>query len=224
MAVTEVLGTTTSTAATQTAADTSSTPQISSDFQTFLTMLTTQLQNQDPLNPMEATDFAVQLATFSGVEQQVKTNSLLEDLGTRLNVLALSDLVGWVGLEAEAEGPVWFSGDPVELTLTPDSDAERELLSVYDSSNHLVRQQEVPLGTTRFDWTGTDAEGDPLPEGAYHFVLDHVVGGVAASSDSVSSFSTITEARNEGGSVILVREGGLSVAASAVTGLKSAGE
>ena len=44
---------------------------ISSDFQTFLTMLTTQLQNQDPLNPVESSDFAVQLATFSGVEQQV---------------------------------------------------------------------------------------------------------------------------------------------------------
>ena len=42
------------------------------DFQTFLKMLTTQIKNQDPLNPMEGSDFAVQLATFSGVEQQVQ--------------------------------------------------------------------------------------------------------------------------------------------------------
>lgn len=46
----------------------------SSDFETFLKMLTTQIKNQDPLNPMEGTEFAVQLATFSGVEQQVMTN------------------------------------------------------------------------------------------------------------------------------------------------------
>ena len=53
-------------------------PKISSDFETFLRMLTVQMQNQDPLNPIQSSDFAVQLATFSGVEQQVRTNDLLE--------------------------------------------------------------------------------------------------------------------------------------------------
>ena len=48
----------------------------------FLKLLTTQMQNQDPLNPIDSTDYAAQLATFSGVEQQVRTNSLLADLGT----------------------------------------------------------------------------------------------------------------------------------------------
>ena len=57
---------------------------ISSDFNTFLKMLTTQLKNQDPLNPMDNSEYAVQLATFSGVEQQVKTNTLLESLGAQL--------------------------------------------------------------------------------------------------------------------------------------------
>ncbi len=49
---------------------------VTSDYETFLRMLTTQLQNQDPMNPMESDDFAMQLATFSGVEQQVKTNEI----------------------------------------------------------------------------------------------------------------------------------------------------
>ena len=57
---------------------------LASDFDTFLRMLTTQMQNQDPLNPIDSTDYATQLATFSGVEQQVRTNSLLADLGTWL--------------------------------------------------------------------------------------------------------------------------------------------
>jgi flagellar basal-body rod modification protein FlgD len=53
---------------------------ISSDFNTFLRMLTVQMQNQDPLDPIDSADFAVQLATFSGVEQQVRTNELLGQL------------------------------------------------------------------------------------------------------------------------------------------------
>ena len=72
-------------------------PDISSDFQTFLRMLTTQMQNQNPLEPIEASDFAVQLATFSGVEQQVRTNDLLSQLTSRMG---LSELANWVGREA----------------------------------------------------------------------------------------------------------------------------
>ncbi|MFV2001871.1 MAG: flagellar hook capping FlgD N-terminal domain-containing protein, partial [Paracoccaceae bacterium] len=54
---------------------------VNSDFETFLKLLTTQLKNQDPLKPVDSSDFAVQLATFSSVEQQVKTNDLLTSLG-----------------------------------------------------------------------------------------------------------------------------------------------
>jgi len=60
--------------AAQTAAPTTTRTEISSDFETFLRMLTVQMQNQDPLNPVDSSDYAVQLATFSSVEQQVQTN------------------------------------------------------------------------------------------------------------------------------------------------------
>ena len=60
--------------------ETKNTPQIGGDFTTFLEMLTVQLKNQDPMNPMESSDFAVQLATFSSVEQQVQTNDLLKEI------------------------------------------------------------------------------------------------------------------------------------------------
>ena len=65
---------------------------ITSDFTTFLKMLTTQMQNQDPLNPIDSTDYAAQLATFSGVEQQVRTNSLLADLGTQFGLMGMAQL------------------------------------------------------------------------------------------------------------------------------------
>ena len=81
---------------------------INSDFQTFLTMLTTQMQNQDPLNPMESTEFATQLATFSGVEQQVRTNELLGSLQDSMALSSMGQIAGWIGMDARAEMPMAF--------------------------------------------------------------------------------------------------------------------
>ena len=98
---------------------------INSDFDTFLKMLTAQMRNQDPLNPVESADFAVQLATFSSVEQQVQTNELLSDLGAQMTTLGMGQLSGWIGLEAEARAPARFTGDPVSLGATVDPSAEQ---------------------------------------------------------------------------------------------------
>ena len=57
---------------------------LDADFTMFLKLLTTQLKNQDPLNPTDSSQFAVQLATFSGVEQQTKTNTLLSSIESQL--------------------------------------------------------------------------------------------------------------------------------------------
>jgi len=66
---------------------------ISSDFETFLIMLTTQMENQDPLNPIESSDYAVQLATFSSVEQQVLTNDLLGTLSEQMGPMGMAQAV-----------------------------------------------------------------------------------------------------------------------------------
>ena len=66
---------------------------ISSDFETFLKMLTAQMENQDPLNPMDSADYAVQLATFSSVEQQVLTNDLLQAMTLQLGSSGMAETV-----------------------------------------------------------------------------------------------------------------------------------
>ena len=81
-------------------------PTISSDFNTFLRMLTVQMQNQDPLNPIDSADYAVQLATFSGVEQQVRTNQLLADMQGKFSQLGMAEMAGWIGKEARSAAPV----------------------------------------------------------------------------------------------------------------------
>ena len=83
-AISNTAGTTAQGAAGATAA-----PGSGTDFDTFLKMLTSQLKNQNPLNPMEGTEFAVQLATFSGVEQQAQTNKLLAQMVAQMNARRL---------------------------------------------------------------------------------------------------------------------------------------
>jgi flagellar basal-body rod modification protein FlgD len=196
---------------------------ITSDFETFLRMLTAQMENQDPLNPIESSDYAVQLATFSGVEQQVRSNQLLEALGRQLGVMGLAQLSGWVGMEARAVSPAWFDGSPVTLSLAPVSAAQEAVLVVRDQGGAVVSRMNVPVSTGLVDWAGTDANGNPLPSGHYTFELESYADGDLLNSAQAEVYSRITEARNENGQTVLVFAGGTSLPASAVTALRDGG-
>ena len=133
-----------SSAASQTAATAQANSALSSDFETFLKMLTAQMENQDPLNPVDSTEFASQLAQFSSVEQQVRTNDLLSVMGQQLGIMGMGQLQGWVGMTARAEMPVAFEGAPVGVTLNPAAGADLARLVVRDARGGIVAQQDVP--------------------------------------------------------------------------------
>jgi flagellar basal-body rod modification protein FlgD len=195
-------------------------PRISSDFDTFLKMLTAQMQNQDPLNPIESADYATQLATFSGVEQQMRTNDLLTSLGGQMAVLGMSQLAGWVGQEARANVPVWMDGDPVTMQLSPAIGADRAVLVVRNASGALVSREDVPITPGLYDWLGGDAEGDPLPEGRYTLSLESFSGETVLGESPVESYARIIEARNGPSGATLVLEGGVEVPSSFITALR----
>jgi flagellar basal-body rod modification protein FlgD len=195
-------------------------PRISSDFDTFLKMLTAQMQNQDPLNPIESADYATQLATFSGVEQQMRTNDLLTSLGGQMAVLGMSQLAGWVGQEARANVPVWMDGDPVTMQLSPAIGADRAVLVVRNASGALVSREDVPITPGLYDWLGGDAAGDPLPEGRYTLSLESFSGETLLGESPVESYARIIEARNGPSGATLVLEGGVEVPSSFITALR----
>ena len=195
-------------------------PRISSDFDTFLKMLTAQMQNQDPLNPIESADYATQLATFSGVEQQMRTNDLLTSLGGQMAVLGMSQLAGWVGQEARANAPVWMDGDPVTMQLSPAIGADRAVLVVRNASGALVSREDVPTAPGLYDWLGGDAAGDPLPEGRYTLSLESFSGETLLGESPVESYARIIEARNGPSGATLVLEGGVEVPSSFITALR----
>ena len=192
---------------------------ISSDFNTFLKMLTTQLKNQDPLNPMDNSEYAVQLATFSGVEQQVKTNTLLESLGAQLGLSGLSTYAGWVGNEARADMPVWYSGTPVTLAAEPDPQADSAELVVADAGGLVVARQPVPLDARTVIWTGLNAQGVALPTGRYAFTLESFAQGARIATTPAEAYARVIEARG-GATPTLVFDGGVEVEAKVATALR----
>lgn len=211
------ISSTTSNAATS---ESGTSPAITSDFETFLLMLTTQLENQDPLNPIESQDFAVQLATFSGVEQQVLTNDLLENLAGALGASDLGQLAGWVGMEARVTAPVAFSGSPVDVSIEADPGADQLELAVRNSLGQIVSREDVPLTSDTFAWVGQDTYGQPLNSGTYSLELTSKRQGEVIGTKQVSHYARVTEARQGPNGTDLVIAGGEVVSADAVTALR----
>lgn len=196
---------------------------ISSDFNTFLKMLTTQIKNQDPTNPMDSSDFAVQLATFSGVEQQVKTNDLLGNLGTQFGVMGMSQLGVWVGQEARASGPVWLGDQPVAVTYDSVAGADRAVLAVRNEQGTLVGRDNVTPGKGPYNWQGLDIAGQPLPKGKYTLTMESYRGDEKLGDPTeVQAYSKILEARSGATGTMLVLQGGIEVEATKVTALRMA--
>jgi flagellar basal-body rod modification protein FlgD len=196
-------------------------PAITSDFQTFLRMLTAQLRNQDPLNPIESSDYAVQLATFAGVEQQMRTNTLLGGLQQGFSLLGLSQLAGWVGQEALVDAPVAFDGTPVLVETKGRDGADRRVLTVRDAAGALVAREEVAAGATGWLWHGRDAAGAALPPGRYTLALESLGGEATLGTDPAPHYARIVEARNGAAGPVVVLPGGAEVAATSILALRS---
>lgn len=188
-----------------------------SDYQTFLNMLTAQMKNQDPLNPMNASDFAVQLATFSGVEQQTQTNQLLTAL---MGQSGLSDLGSWVGMEARIYGGAWYDGAAITLAPDPDLGADQAILTVRDANGVIVDSRELSTSAQNYEWDGRSRDGTQLPDGKYTFELESRRGEDTLSRRPVAAYVMISEARYENGGTKLVLPGGLLVDSGSVSGLR----
>ena len=193
---------------------------LSSDFETFLRMLTVQLQNQDPLNPVEASDYAVQLATFSGVEQQVRTNELLGGLGEQFQMFGLSQFAGWVGMEALHNGHVVFDGNPVEIeTPIPTGWDAAQLIAKDDSGIELARFT-LPDLTGKYSWNGVGDDGVSIPNTAVSLSIEGFSQGNPAEEIPASTFGVVVQAQFLNDEPILTMASGSKVSPDQVLGLR----
>lgn len=191
------------------------------NFDTFLKMLTTQLRNQDPLNPMEGSDFAVQLATFSGVEQQAQTNKLLMQMAAQMGG-GLGQVASWIGKEVRTTEPVWFGDAPLTLDIAPDSRADSVVLVARSATGAEIAREEIGPGAGQIDWYGRDALGGKLPDGRYAFTVESRRAGEVIAEAPAGAYARVIEAETGPGGIELILAGGGSVPAAEVEALRDA--
>ncbi len=166
----------------------------------FLLLLVTQLQNQDPLDPMDNTEFVAQLAQFSTLEGITNLGTTMEDVSDNISSMQTFSTSGLVGRSVTIEGDSFeYSGEDALLGYTLDSDAQSVVISIYDSGGALVRT--IDMGSSSYgdyegNWDGTDDYGDSLDSGTYSFYVD-------AKDSNGSSVNVTTYVTGTVGSVSL---------------------
>ncbi|MFM8245587.1 MAG: flagellar hook assembly protein FlgD [Burkholderiaceae bacterium] len=137
----------------------------------FLTLFTTQLKNQNPLDPMDNTAFVSQLAQFSQLEATTKMSGSMESLVKSLSTSQISGASALIGKTVGiTDGKAVYDGAPVNGFVTLPTDVDSLTLKVYNSSGQLVRTGQVGAqkkGDFGFAWDGKDDSGNAVANGAY---------------------------------------------------------
>jgi flagellar basal-body rod modification protein FlgD len=151
-----------------------SSAKLAENFDQFLSLLTTQLRNQNPLEPMDSQAFVDQLVKFSGVEQAINTNQKLDSLLSLQKGNQTLDAVGYIGRTVEAASDrVPLSGGAAAFSYTLPTPAASARVLIYDTQDQLVfaTDAQTTAGRNDFAWDGTDNDGNALPDGLYRVVI-----------------------------------------------------
>ena len=143
---------------------------LAKNFDTFLTLLTEQLKNQDPLSPLDSTQFVSQLVQFSGVEQQIAQNRNLESLLNQNAASAATSAVGFIGKQADILGAgATLNNGAATWSYASDPGAAAVTILVKDANGKIVYKADGQTGPGdhSFVWDGKDNAGTQLPDGRY---------------------------------------------------------
>lgn len=203
-----------------TAAGETTSSTIAADFQTFLTLLTTQLRNQDPLSPTDSTEYMSQLASFSGVEQQVRTNDRLDTIISTLGNGTSAGLAAWIGREVRAPAAAAYDGTAVEVGIASHPAADRAVLVVTNAFGSEIARRTVAADATAATWDGTDDLGTAAPHGDYAFAIERYDGETLLGTTAGTVYTTVREVRVADGETTLVLADGTEVPPDAITALR----
>ena len=148
---------------------------IADNFDTFLSILTTQLKNQNPLDPLDTNQFTSQLVQFTGVEQQLKTNEFLQALMLANQNSSDSQAVGYIGKVVTSTGvKADLSGGKATWTFTSAAAAPNSVITVKDATGNVVYTTKgaLPAGGGQFVWDGIDQDGNAYRDGTYSITID----------------------------------------------------
>ena len=175
-------------------------------YNNFLLLLTKQLQNQDPLNPMDTAQFTQQLVGFSQVEQQIASNKSLEKLVGIQSATNAYGAVNFLGNEVAVDTDhVSLQGGKAKFQYEIDHTASKAVLTVVDSSGQTVLVQEANrgIGTYNVDWNGKHAFGNQLPDGDYRVAVSYADDQGQTYSAKITSFGVVDSTELADGEVKL---------------------
>jgi flagellar basal-body rod modification protein FlgD len=184
----------------------SSARSLAGNFDTFLKLLTAQLQNQDPLEPMDASEFTQQLVQYSSVEQNIYTNKNLETLIALQKAGGLGNSVGYIGREVTAiDNRAALSGGEATWTYTLPREAASVSLVVMDQSGQTIFSGTGPTtaGESTVAWDGKTNAGATVPDGVYTLKIKALDSSGASMSAPLTLRGRVTGVETIDGAVLL---------------------
>jgi flagellar basal-body rod modification protein FlgD len=203
---------TTSAAAAASTAAPNALSSLTNNFSSFLSLLMTQLKNQDPSSPMDSNTFTTELVQFSSVEQQITTNSSLTSLIQATQGSEVIQATGVVGKSVTVDSSqIALQGGTGALGFNTAS-AEPIAISITNSAGVDVKDASLTstAGANSWTWDGTSNSGATLPDGAYTVTVSGTAAGAAAAAVPFTVTGTATGVTNTNGAVSL-QLGGVSV-------------
>lgn len=204
------VGSTTSSTATTASGNNAATTALTQNYNTFLQMLTTQLKNQDPLSPMDSSQFTQQLVMYSQVEQQINTNTNLQTLISSTNANQASSAIGYIGMQVDAPGSSFtYSGQSVDLGYALPSNAASATVKITDQNGNVVWSQtaNTTAGNYNFTWNGTDTSGNTVSNGTYNISISAVDSSNTAINGTTAVPGIVQGVQTDNGTVYLTING-----------------
>ena len=170
--------------------------KLSGNFSTFLTLLTSQLKNQDPMSPMDSNQFTQQLVMYSQVEQQIQGNAHLKTLIAQGQSSAVAMATDYLGKRVSiTNGLASLSGGAANWSYNLSADAKSANLTVTNASGKVVytAPAETKAGNHVFDWDGKDNNGNELADGAYKLTITASDAAGAPVVTAIASAGTVSQ-------------------------------
>jgi flagellar basal-body rod modification protein FlgD len=195
---------------------------LSNNFSDFLTLLMTQLQNQDPSSPMDSNTFTTELVQFSSVEQQINTNSDLTQLiqlTQASQIIQSASMIGKPVTVTSSQLSLQNSTAAVNFSTTA---AEPVGIAVYNSTGSQVQTATLDsnAGANTWKWDGKNASGATMPDGPYTVTVTAIGTSGSAANVPFTVTGTTTSVINNAGTV-QIQLGGLTLPFSAVDSVGS---
>jgi flagellar basal-body rod modification protein FlgD len=197
--------------------------KLADTFDSFLTLLTTQLTHQDPLEPLDPNEFTDQLVAFTNVEQSIATNKNLEQLLALYQSNELASAVSFIGKAVEAPGATSvLKNGSARWSYQLEAESAATTVKIVDSVGKTVFQAigETGLGRHEIEWDGNDSLGNPLPDGPYTLLVSAADSQNTAIDSTTNLIATAQGVLTEDG-VNKVDVGGFTVPLSSIVAVNS---